>query len=167
MSQKKYSAFTLVELLVAMAIISVLIGLAIGAISVAQRVSRDSQRRGALQEISAYLGEYAASNQGRFPQRGGAAGLRLNGNDMLVGTGAAQKTIVLNGSAGAAASTNSNQTRYCYYSSANVATVEGYVLAAQMEDGVWDFSLSTDKVEVAAAGGATATNRCNTTHTVQ
>lgn len=153
MLNTKFKAFTLVELLVSMAIISVLIGLAIGAVSVAQRVSRDSQRRGGLQELSAYIGEYAASNDGDFPPLGGASGLRLSGNNILLGSGASLKTITLQGPAKAASSTSSTQTRYCYNSSAN-----GYVLGARLEDGTWELNLSTDR---ATANLASTPTNCD------
>lgn len=48
---KNKKAFTLVELLVAMAIIGVLVGLAIFGISTAQRAQRDTERKTALQDI--------------------------------------------------------------------------------------------------------------------
>lgn len=48
---KKQKAFTLVELLVAMAIIGVLLGLAIFGLASAQRAQRDTERRAALQDI--------------------------------------------------------------------------------------------------------------------
>lgn len=48
---RKQKAFTLVELLVAMAIIGVLLGLAIFGLASAQRAQRDTERRAALQDI--------------------------------------------------------------------------------------------------------------------
>ena len=49
---RKKSAFTLVELMVAMAIISVLLGLAVFGVSAAQRGSRNTERKAALQDIN-------------------------------------------------------------------------------------------------------------------
>lgn len=49
---RKQKAFTLVELLVAMAIIGVLLGLAMFGLSSAQRAQRDTERRAALQDIN-------------------------------------------------------------------------------------------------------------------
>jgi prepilin-type N-terminal cleavage/methylation domain-containing protein len=49
---KKISAFTLVELMVAMAIISVLLGLAVFGVSAAQKGSRNTSRKAALQDIN-------------------------------------------------------------------------------------------------------------------
>jgi prepilin-type N-terminal cleavage/methylation domain-containing protein len=54
----KTKAFTLVELLVAMAIIGILLGLAIFGISAAQRNSRDTERRTALSDINAGIADY-------------------------------------------------------------------------------------------------------------
>lgn len=63
---KQVKAFTLVELLVAMAIIGVLIGLSLFGISAAQRNSRDTARRAAVQDINAGMADYF-SQTGRFP----------------------------------------------------------------------------------------------------
>jgi prepilin-type N-terminal cleavage/methylation domain-containing protein len=57
MEQNK-KAFTLVELMVAMAIIAVLIGLAGFGISTLQRLSRDNQRRQTVVNISTYIEGY-------------------------------------------------------------------------------------------------------------
>lgn len=54
----RLSGFTLVELLVAMAIIGVILGLAIFGISAAQRNSRETQRKSAAQDINAGVADY-------------------------------------------------------------------------------------------------------------
>ena len=60
-NQKK--AFTLVELLVAMAIIGVLLGLAVFGLASAQRASRDTERKAALQDINiGYQAYYEKNN---------------------------------------------------------------------------------------------------------
>ena len=51
----KKKAFTLIELMVAMAIIGVLIGLTVYGISIAQQAQRDTERKSALSDIT--LGE--------------------------------------------------------------------------------------------------------------
>lgn len=55
--QTKSKAFTLVELLVAMAIIGIILGLALFGISAAQRNARDTQRRAAIQDINAGIAD--------------------------------------------------------------------------------------------------------------
>jgi prepilin-type N-terminal cleavage/methylation domain-containing protein len=55
---RKKSAFTLVELMVAMAIISVLLGLAVFGVSAAQRGSRNTERKAALQDINLAIQVY-------------------------------------------------------------------------------------------------------------
>lgn len=134
--RSKRSAFTLVELLVAMAIISILIGLAIGAISIVQRVSRDNERRAAVQEITAGLNAYYASNSA-YPVRGtGTTNVRRQGTDVAV----ASQVIRLKGAALAGTSTTSNSTRFCY-----ARTSAGYVVGAELEDGNYFVDLSIDR----------------------
>lgn len=55
---RKQKAFTLVELLVAMAIIGVLLGLAIFGINSALQAQRDTERKTALQDISLGIQKY-------------------------------------------------------------------------------------------------------------
>ncbi|MEI7578766.1 MAG: type II secretion system protein [bacterium] len=66
MHKKKLAAFTLVELLVAMAIIGVLLGLTLFGISAAQRNARDSARKAALQDVNAGIQDYY-TKQGSYP----------------------------------------------------------------------------------------------------
>jgi type IV pilus assembly protein PilE len=134
--KRKFAGFTLVELLVAMAIIAVLIGLAVGAISIAQRVSRDNERRSAVQEITANLNAYYASNAS-YPIRGtGSNNVRRSGNNISV----ASLVVQLRGAAIASGSTSSNGTRFCY-----ARTTGGYVVGAQLEDGSYYVDQSTDR----------------------
>jgi prepilin-type N-terminal cleavage/methylation domain-containing protein len=162
----KVAAFTLVELLVAMAIISVLIGLAIGAVSVAQRSSRDTQRRGALQELATTISEFQSLNQGNLPQNNCNRATAVPPADCVRTTAAADadiiigtRTVSLKGPAKANTNaTSSTNTRYCYYTTTN-----GYVLGAELESGSWgttptsgDWSLSTDRTAAASPVGCGA-----------
>jgi len=58
MKNTKVKAFTLVELLVSMAIIGVLLGLTLYGIGAAQRNSRDVARKAAIQDINAGIQDY-------------------------------------------------------------------------------------------------------------
>jgi prepilin-type N-terminal cleavage/methylation domain-containing protein len=156
---KRLRGFTLVELLVAMAIIAVLIGLAIGAISIAQRVSRDSQRRGALVELSAAVNAYYASrarypNKSEISKSGGSPATQIT-----VGSGAGSQAVRLSGVAVSSSGSQStiDDTIYCYQK-----TTSGYILGALMEDGTVDVSQSTDQAAAAsfsAANCSSSTNR--------
>jgi prepilin-type N-terminal cleavage/methylation domain-containing protein len=55
----KKSAFTLVELMVALAIIGVLLGLAIYGVSTAQQQQRNTERKAALQDINLGIQKYS------------------------------------------------------------------------------------------------------------
>ena len=59
----KKSAFTLVELMVAMAIIGVLLGLAVFGVSAAQMAQRNTERKAALQDINLGIQQYLDANQ--------------------------------------------------------------------------------------------------------
>lgn len=61
--KKDHGAFTLIELMVVMAIIAILITLIIGAITVARRTTRDTQRRSNVQTIKTALEGYYAANK--------------------------------------------------------------------------------------------------------
>jgi type IV pilus assembly protein PilE len=121
-TKKQFLGFTLVELLVAMAIIAVLIGLAIGAISLVQRVSRDSERRSAVSEVTAALNAYYGSNS-RYPS---SISMTTNG-DIQVGT----LTVDLKGAAVGATTgdTTTIQTVYCYRLES-----DGYRVGAILEE---------------------------------
>ena len=123
--QKKYSAFTLVELMVAMAIIAVLIGMSVFGISTAQRVLRDNQRRDNVKNVAAALNSYYASNS-QYP----ANITPINsGTAIQVSTG---NTVPAIGVLKVGTETNASGTLYCY----GLATT-GYVLGAKLEDGNW------------------------------
>ncbi|MBW7953193.1 MAG: type II secretion system protein [Candidatus Dojkabacteria bacterium] len=64
---QKKKAFTLVELLVAMAIIGILIGLSLFGIAAAQRNARDVARRAAAEDINAGIADYLNLTQA-FPR---------------------------------------------------------------------------------------------------
>jgi prepilin-type N-terminal cleavage/methylation domain-containing protein len=69
--------FTLLELLVVMAIISTLAGLFITSFPAAQRRARDVKRRSDLKQYSALLRNYAIDHKGYYPGANGS-GIRMN-----------------------------------------------------------------------------------------
>ena len=66
---KREKGFTLVELLVVMAIIGVLIGLAIAGLNVARRNARDTARKADIQNIRILLEDYYTKNK-QYPKAG-------------------------------------------------------------------------------------------------
>jgi prepilin-type N-terminal cleavage/methylation domain-containing protein len=147
---KKLNAFTMVELLVAMAIIGILIGLSIYGVGLAQRAGRDSQRRGALDDINKAIAAYYNDN-GRNPScyrfqtnrlelfnsnsctvtAGPPADPRITYNFNGAGFHNANVNInTLNAVTTIGSVTNTTQTKYFF----EIRT-DGYKLAACMESG--------------------------------
>jgi prepilin-type N-terminal cleavage/methylation domain-containing protein len=58
---EKLKAFTLIELIIVMAIIGVLTGLGYGAFTYVKRMARNTQRRNALKELSAFIEDYKSN----------------------------------------------------------------------------------------------------------
>jgi len=139
--KNKLKAFTLVELLVAMAIFAVLVALAIGGVTIAQRAARDAQRRDAMKTIGLNIANlYSSSSQFPTTITGNATGATPGGT-LTMTSGSLTGTVQLTGPAILALTTQvgsgTGGTKYCYGT-----TTSGYVLGALMEDGIWDFSLS-------------------------
>ncbi len=128
--QQNKKAFTLVELMVSMAIIAVLIGLAAFGISTLQRLSRDNQRRQLAINFQTYIEGYY-NDFFTYPSVAeldisvdqisiaGAYGDRLPGPEL---TGPAQ----------VADTSDLNGTRWCY-----MPASDGYLLGVQLESQEW------------------------------
>lgn len=148
---RKQKAFTLVELLVAMAIIGVLLGLAIFGLSSAQRAQRDTERRAALQDINIGMQTYYETYN-RYPQI-----IEINNENQVRFCNVAAcnddvVTVPLKGAAvsdGNSIARNLNQanivsqadgTVYCLASAdyveppANSGNPDGYVFCAKLEN---------------------------------
>jgi prepilin-type N-terminal cleavage/methylation domain-containing protein len=123
-------AFSLIELLVSMAIIAVLLGLVGFGIATAQRSSRDSQRRQKVADLRLSLEEYQ-TRKNRYPAQ----------SEVIVTTssitfGSTGTPILLSGptSAGAGPESTPTSTVYCYQLN---AADGGYLLGAKLENGEW------------------------------
>lgn len=135
---RKLKGFTLVELLVAMAIFAVLVALAIGGVSLAQRAARDAQRRDALKTVNLNLADLYSSTAD-FPT---SLTANAGGTTLSATVGSVTKDVSLAGPSrvliSTATASSTNGTRFCY-----TKTSSGYTIGALMEDGIWDYSLST------------------------
>lgn len=125
---KSKKAFTLLELLVAMAVIAVLISLAVYGILQVQKNSRETQRRKALEDINIGINEYY-SLYGEYPEN-----ITFVGTEATIGSDPDKEIIVpLKSAAKATASTNdpttTKLTQYFFGS-----RDDGYQLAFCRED---------------------------------
>jgi len=126
-------AFTLVELIVGMAIIAILVGLSILGLATVQRSVRDTQRVATLESINLEV-EALRGAQGVYPTLNATAvasatTLTLVSNTTIsVGT----RAITLSGPTTNAATTTADGTDYCYAAS---ATRSDYCLRASLENG--------------------------------
>jgi prepilin-type N-terminal cleavage/methylation domain-containing protein len=120
--------FTLLELIVGMAIVAVLIGLSVVAIATVQRSQRDTERRAALETMNLELVAYNGDNNA-YP-----ASITITGTPRNTVTIAASRVVTLKGNAISVASTattsTNNATKYCYGVN---ATNTGYVVGAYLE----------------------------------
>lgn len=147
-------AFSLIELLVAMAIIAVLLGLVGFGISTAQRNSRDSQRRQKVADIKLVLEDYN-TRKNTYPGTLPAAtsttvtvdATATGGSVTMSGPTLVLPTTTITGS-------TSSGTEYCY--KANTAQ-GGYKIGALLESGSWYYS-NTDNVAPTGSGLTVDTN---------
>lgn len=166
---KKNKAFSLVELLVAMAIIASLMALVAVGIGVAQRNGRDSARRTAVSNMELLITEYQAQRNSYPATATGTAsndpasgqvsrstgnpatsiyiGMPTNPDKELELSGAQVIDTTLTATSTAA---NAQGTRYCYAFQPNNG---GYVIGTLLESGGWFYKSS--------GGGAAATCSAN------
>ncbi len=78
----KTKGFTLIEMLVVIAIISILIGIGINTFTIAQKKARDVRRKADIRAIQTALEAYATDHSGQYPGAsadcGGGASHRIN-----------------------------------------------------------------------------------------
>jgi prepilin-type N-terminal cleavage/methylation domain-containing protein len=124
----KLKGFTLLELIIGMAIVAVLIGLSTIGIATVQRSQRDTERRAALNtvnlELSAYYGDTSS-----YP-----AALTITGTPRNTVNISASRIITLKGSAVSLAATatasSPSGSKYCYGVG---ATNTDYVVGVNLE----------------------------------
>jgi prepilin-type N-terminal cleavage/methylation domain-containing protein len=141
---RKDKGFTLVELLVAMAIIAVLIGLAGFGVTLALRASRDAQREETLDSMRVAITDYLATNN-QYPPTSAvsyANGEITVGNTSIPVSGNLVPVDLAEGS-------SSSGTVYCY-----AVTPGGYALAAQLENDEY-YELGSDDSSSCAISGVT------------
>ncbi len=83
-----FDAFTLVELLVVVAIIGVLIGLLLPAVQAAREAGRRSACANNIKQLGIALHNYHDANKSLPYGRGGGAATKLSGNDTVPAEGA-------------------------------------------------------------------------------
>lgn len=131
---RKTKAFSLVELLVAMAIIAVLLGLVGFGIATAQRSSRDSQRQQRVSDIRVALTDFQ-TRKNKYPSEAIAADIKFNNDSIVLDGNSSQPiTIELSGPTLAGTSTGPNSSWYCYR---QLTTEGGYLLGVKLENGQW------------------------------
>lgn len=127
---KSKQAFTLVELLVAMAIIAILLGLAVFGISVVQQNARDTQRRSKVNDIEIALNGMIASGQA-LPSSFAA----VDTTAIIIGSSTVQLPGHLQRPTGdlpGASETSVSQTDYCYGRDTTL-----YAVGVELESGAY------------------------------
>lgn len=76
----KKSGFTLIELIIVMAILAVLASIGVSAFTTTQKKSRDSGRKANLKAIATAL-EYYYNDKGKYPPDDGSGGMKGCGSD--------------------------------------------------------------------------------------
>ncbi len=130
--QKKLKAFTLLELIVAMAIIAVLVGLSVIGITTVQRSSRDTERLAALEAINLEV-EAWYGNNGSYPSSivfdNAADTVAVGGTVIAGGRAVTLPKGVASAINTALTATSSTETDYCYTTTAGTA----YSLGVRLE----------------------------------
>jgi type II secretory pathway pseudopilin PulG len=123
---KNYKAFSMVEIVVSLAVIALLLGLGTYGFSIVQRSSRDEQRKSFLSEIRSAVDHYFLVN-GYYPASGDFQ-FSGSGDQLTVGT----RQFHLVGHKKASGATDANSTKYYYEKD-----TYGYIICALQESGSW------------------------------
>lgn len=141
--QAKY-AFTLLELVVAMAIIATLLALSIFGIQAVQRSQRDTERRTSLQSVNLELANYYGENQS-YPNSISLTKTTISfGNKIVQLKGAA--VACSTGEAGADRKSQTTCTVYCYLGNSSA-----YRLGVNLEGNGWGSGQSSQQLGPAGA----------------
>lgn len=128
--KKSSSAFTLIELMVAMGIVGVLLTMSIVGITIVQQSLRNTQRRDSLNSLNLAINSYYG-NFGTFPTN---SDIRFS-RDAIYLDG--DKIADLSGATRANATVTSDQfTQYCFNSNGG-----SYELGANLEGNTWGLQL--------------------------
>ncbi len=122
-SKKVAAAFNLIELMVVIGIAAVIFVLGIAGLMLAQRQSRDSERRSILAEISAEINEYRIINL-IVPE---TSQVEFTDDGVYIG---GVKKINLTGYRSSGSSSSRSETNYYYSRSGG-----GFILCAELESG--------------------------------
>lgn len=140
-------AFGLVELLVAMAIIAILVGLAVLGITIVQRNARDTERRSKVSDIEIALTGLIVLNQA-LPASFSAAQqtqLTIGNKTVSIPNHLSRQATDATG----AADTSGSVTDYCYGRSGNL-----FVVGVELEGGGFYFKTNTQAVYSSAPAAA-------------
>lgn len=91
---KKKQGFTLIELVVVMAIIAVLAALMVAALSAARKQATNTQRTGDAKTLEVALESYSAVNGGKYPSAGTACSPACDVVNGAVGSGTALQNFL-------------------------------------------------------------------------
>lgn len=146
---KKQQGFTLVELLVVMAIIGLLIGLALAGLNVARMNQRDTARRSAVNDLRTQVEAFAGNNGGSYPNGAGAGkDITASGTKITVGTqpaideanGTTFSSVAVAGTGcGGVKEATSSKLDICYAPNANKT---GYEIEAELEGSTANFTVT-------------------------
>jgi prepilin-type N-terminal cleavage/methylation domain-containing protein len=142
--------FTLIELMVAMAIIAALIGMSVFGINLVQRSERNTKRRAALNNINLAVRNHQIDN-GVYPL---TSELVFTANDVSIdGQVVAELTGPAKAVAASVANPGSDGSHYCY----NSATGSTFSMSVSLE-GTDDFMLSSESSTSASCTGTVTVN---------
>ena len=137
-SMQMKKAFTLLELVVAMAIIATLLGLSLFGIQAVQRSQRDTERRASLKTINIELANYYAEYRA-YPTSLTVTKTSINFGTKSVPLSGVAKACT-SGEAGADRKSNGICTVYCY-----LGTSTTYRLGVNLESNGWGTTASTSQ----------------------
>ena len=114
--------------MVVMAIIAVLLGLGITAITISQRSARDEARKVAASEIVSEINDHFRLNAS-YPEEGSSGQFQWGSDFVQIGSGGVD---LIGSETYSSDSTDANQTRYVY-----IKDSTGFILCTLLEGGAW------------------------------